>query len=101
MDIALDVFPADVSAGPMTWSPARVMVIRGTLYVFAHGSDDITAVLGVALTEEVGATPFPFTLQTATGPVTVTRAPGCGCGHPLKRASRVRLLDLVGEPAIA
>jgi hypothetical protein len=93
-EITLDFFPATVRVGDRTWKQVRVIVADGTARLFALQAGRPEQVLAVRLTAPVTHAGFPYNLSTEgdNPDWAVQRASGCGCGHPLKRASQVALL---------
>lgn len=90
-------FPAAVT-GPdgTSWALARPIAQDGLVHVFTYerGTTVLAASFPIG-TEALGAGRSVL-VTTPDGDVwLIAKAPGCGCGHPLKRADPRTLLQLV------
>lgn len=93
-------FPAAVT-GPdgHTWALARPIAQDGVVHVFTyeHGHVELSASVTIGA-EELGERRSIMVTTPEGDTWLFAKAPGCGCGHPLKRANPRTLLQLVPAP---
>jgi hypothetical protein len=90
-------FPAAVT-GPdgTTWALARPISQNGAVYVFTYDRGAVQLAASVPIGTEVVGERRSIVVTTPDGDTWLfAKAPGCGCGHPLKRANPRTLLALI------
>lgn len=87
VEIALDLFPSNVTVASTTYSNVRAVLADGFLKVFILTPSGVSTLYDKPVTAPAEGTPHTgVTLTTDDGLIWIEQSGGCGCGSQLKIA---------------